>query len=441
MTRRFAPLLPAPRLMWLAGAVVAADVAAALVPAPAQAWAGVVAAIALAAVADAAAALRGSTLAAVRRVPGSLPLGVRHEVLVRFANEGRRPVTLDAFDHHPPGMEAEGLPQRIVVPARGWAELRYAAKPVERGLAAFGRIEVRILSPLGLWLRTRYVGDEATVRVYPNFAALTRFALLATDNRLSQIGVLQRRRRGEGLDFHQLREYREGDVQRQIDWKATARTLKLISREYQDERDQQVLLVIDCGRRMAAKDGELAHFDHVLNAALLLAYVSLRQGDAVGLMTMSGERRFLAPRKSRATVNLILNRVFDLAPSLETPDYHAAALEVMQHCRKRALVVFLSNLRDEDDDTLAPALRLLQSRHLVLFASLREGILARALAARVDTFERALTHAATADYLRARALAFRAMEGAGTMCLDVEPAELPIALVNRYLDVKRAGRL
>ncbi len=117
MTRRFAPLLPAPRLMWLAGAVVAAGVAAALVPAPAQAWAGVVAAIALAAVADATAALRGSTLAAVRRVPGSLPLGVRHEVLVRFANEGRRPVTLDAFDHHPPGMEAEGLPQRIVVPA------------------------------------------------------------------------------------------------------------------------------------------------------------------------------------------------------------------------------------------------------------------------------------------------------------------------------------
>jgi uncharacterized protein (DUF58 family) len=140
-------------------------------------------------------------------------------------------------------------------------------------------------------------------------------------------------------------------------------------------------------------------------------------------------------------VSLILNRVFDLAPSLETPDYYAAALEVMKRFRKRSLVVFLSNLRDEDDDTLAPALRLLQSRHLVLFASLREGILSRALAARVDTFERALTHAAAADYLRARERAFRAMEGAGAVCLDVEPAELPIALVNRYLDVKRAGRL
>ncbi|MCL4801529.1 MAG: DUF58 domain-containing protein [Burkholderiales bacterium] len=441
MARRYAPLVPAPSLLWIAGALAAGAVGVAIAPAFAAWWTVAAAALGVVAAADAIAALRQRPPAALRRVPGSLPLGVRHEVALRFANDTPHAIRLAAYDHHPPGMEAQGLPQRAVVPARGWAEVRYAVKPVERGAARFGPVEARIASPFGLWARTRYVGDAATVRVYPNFAALAGFALLATDNRLSQIGVLQRRRRGEGLEFHQLREYREGDVQRQIDWKATARTAKLISREYQEERDQQVLLVIDCGRRMAAKDGELAHFDHVLNAALLLAYVSLRQGDAVGLMTMSGERRFLAPRKSRATVNLILNRVFDLAPSLETPDFHAAAVEIMRRFRKRTLVVFLSNLRDEDDDTLAPALRLLQSRHLVLFASLREGILSRALAARVDTFERALTHAAAADYLRARERAFRAMEGAGTVCLDVEPAGLPIALVNRYLDVKRAGRL
>jgi len=287
----------------------------------------------------------------------------------------------------------------------------------------------------------RWLGESTTTRIYPNFAALTKFALLATDNRLSQIGVLQRRRRGEGLDFHQLREYREGDAQRQIDWKATVRMGKLVSREYQDERDQQIVLLIDCGRRMGAQDGELAHFDYVLNAALLLAYVSLRQGDAVGFLTMSGAARWLAPRKSGATVNLILNRVYDLHPTLQTTDYYSAALELIKRVRKRALVVILSNLRDEDDDTLAPALRLLQSRHLVLFASLREQILSRALAARVDTFDRALTHAATAEYLQKRELAFRRLERGGAVCVDVEPDQLPIALVNRYIDIKRSGRL
>ncbi|MCZ7566810.1 MAG: DUF58 domain-containing protein [Burkholderiales bacterium] len=407
MTRRlFAPLVPTARLLWLAGALAAGAVAVAVAPVLASGWVIAAAALGAVAAADALAGLQRRAPAALRRVPGSLPLGVRHEVVLRFANDMAHALTLEIYDHHPPGMEARGLPQRLVVPGRGWSELRYAVKPVARGVARFGAIEARIASPFGLWACTRCLGDAATVRVYPNFAALTGFALLATDNRLSQIGVLQRRRRGEGLEFHQLREYREGDVQRQIDWKATARTAKLVSREYQDERDQQVLLVIDCGRRMAARDGELAHFDHVLNAALLLAYVSLRQGDAVGIMTLSGERRFLAPRKSRATVNAILNRVFDLAPSLETPDFHAAAVEIMKRFRKRTLVVFLSNLRDEDDDTLAPALRLLQSRHLVMFASLREEILSRALATRVDTLERALTHAAAADYLRARERSF-----------------------------------
>ena len=76
---------------------------------------------------------------------------------------------------------------------------------------------------------------------------------------------------------------------------------------------------------MAAKDGELSHFDHALNAALLLAHVGLRQGDAVGMLTMGGEPRYIAPRKSVATVHAILNRVYDLEPTLRTSDYHRAA--------------------------------------------------------------------------------------------------------------------
>jgi uncharacterized protein (DUF58 family) len=101
----------------------------------------------------------------------------------------------------------------------------------------------------------------------------------------------------------------------------------------------------------------------------------------------------------------------------------------------------LSNLRDEDDDTLAPALQLLRSRHLVLFASLRENILSRALATRVDNFDRAITHAAVADYLHSRSRMFGRLEGMGATCVDVEPEHLPIALVNRYLEIKRSGQL
>lgn len=435
-------LIPGRILLWLAAGIAVAGVAVSIRPEAIPVWLAVAGVALVLAVADAVLVLRVPAVPARRGVPGSLPLGVAHDVTVRLANPGGRALRVAVHDHCPAEVaQVEGQPQSVMLPAGGWAELRYRLRPVRRGDLRFGRTEVRIDSPLRLWQAGRLTGEPQTTRIYPNFAELTNFAILATDNRLSQIGVLQRRRRGEGLDFHQLREYREGDIQRQVDWKASARMHRLISREYQDERDQQVVLMLDCGRRMAARDDALSHFDYAVNAALLLAYVSLRQGDAVGLLTMSGESRWLAPRKSRATVNLILNRVYDLHPTLAVTDYHNAAVELMKRIRKRALVVILSNLRDEDDESLAPALRLLQSRHLVLFASLRESILGRALAARVDTFERALTHAATADYLRSRELIFKGLERGGAVCVDVEPEGLPMALVNRYIDIKRSGRL
>ena len=434
-------LIPSRRLLFLAALLTATGLAVSFVPALTNAWLAAAGLLVAVATMDASLALRLETPVAHRMLPGSLPLGAGHEVGIRLANSGDRALQVNVHDHHPAAAQVEGLPQTVNVPAKGWVELHYRLRPIERGDARFGSIELRLGSPFALWQANRTAGEPQVVRVYPDFSELTKFAVLATDNRLSQIGVLQRRRRGEGLDFHQLREYREGDSPRQIDWKATTRMGRLISREYQDERDQQVVILLDCGRRMAARDDDLSHFDQVVNAALLMAYVSLRQGDAVGLMTMSGVSRWLAPRKSRATVNSILNRVYDLQPTIASTDYHVAAIELMQRLRKRALVVVLSNLRDEDDDTIAPALKLLQSRHLVLFASLREAILSRALATRVDTFDRAITHAATADYLRSRELMFRRLERHGAMCLDVEPTDLPIALVNRYIDIKRSGRL
>jgi uncharacterized protein (DUF58 family) len=433
-------ILPSRRLLWLSATLLAAAVALAMNGLQA-AWFAAAGVFILGVLADALLALRVTAPALVRRVPVALALGVRTEVSLRIANPGPRRMRCELHDHHPASVEAEGLPRRVDLRPGEWREVRYGVRPVARGEARFARAEARLASPLGLWQVRRRAGEETPVRVYPNFRALARYTLLATDNRLSQIGVLQIRRRGEGTEFHQLREYRQGDPQRAIDWKATARSARLVSREYQEDKDQRVLLVIDCGRRMASKDDALSHFDHTLNAALLLGHVALRQGDAVGMLTMGGVHRYLEPRKSVAAVHAMLNRVYDVEPTLAMPDYHLAAREVMRHMRRRALVVLLTNLRDEDDESLLPALKLLRTRHLVVLASLREAILGRALSARVDSFDRAVTHAAAADYLALRSRVFRRIAAAGVMALDVEPERLPISLVNRYLELKREGRL
>jgi uncharacterized protein (DUF58 family) len=284
------------------------------------------------------------------------------------------------------------------------------------------------------------VSDQT--RVYPDFARLYGGELLAVDNWLSQLGVRQRQRRGQGLEFHQLREFREGDSLRQIDWKATARQRTPIAREYQDERDQQIIFMLDCGRRMRSQDDELSHFDHALNACLLLSYVALRQGDAVGLSTFASDQpRHLAPVKGSGQLNVLLNTVYDLDSTQRPADFQAAAHQLLSRQKRRALVVLVTNLRDEDDEELLSAVKRLSAQHRVLVASLREETLDTLRQATVQTLPEALAYCGTVSYLNERAELHERLSAHGVPVVDVRPAELGAELVTLYLSWKRSAAL
>jgi len=437
-------LIPARNLLLLGALWLALGIAVLFRGDPLLPWWQGVGLFALAvAVADAAAGRRQrGMLVVARELPRALAVGTRHKVGLRIScaeHCGRRIAGL-LHDRHPPAFRNEGLPLAFEAAPGRWLRTSYQLLIRERGLCVFEGVDLRLRSPLGLWLvcETLPVRDE--VRVYPDFTTIAHYTLLATDNRLSQIGLLRRRRRGQGLEFHQLRDYRQDDLLRQIDWKASARAHRLISREYQDERDQQVVFLMDCGERMRAKDDDLSHFDHTLNALLLLSYVALRQGDAVGLCTFAHDGpRYLAPRKSVAAVNTLLNMLYDLQPSLQTPDYLSASQYLTQRLTRRALVVLVTNIRDEDDDTLGPAMRQLRKNHAVTIASLREPVLEKLAAAPLSDFDEALTHAAALDYLSERRRQVAALRHAGIHVLDVNLKDLPAALINHYWERKRAG--
>ncbi len=381
-----------------------------------------------------------------RHLPGSLALGRWSEVRIKLEHDSRHSMALTVFDHGPEGtgnrLEVENLPQEILLRAHRKAHLNYRLRPTSRGLFTFERIEVQLRSPLRLWLSRRYVAAVDSARVYPDFVRLHNGQLLAVDNWLSQLGVRQRPRRGLGLEFNQLREFREGDSLRQIDWKATARQRTPIAREYQDERDQQIVLLLDCGRRMRSQEGELTHFDHALNACLLLAYVALRQGDAVGVSTFAAKHnRHLAPVKGAAQLNLLLNRVYDLDSTQRPADYSAAIRQLLARQKRRALVVLITNLRDEDDEQLLGAVKQLSRHHRVMIASLREAVLDEQRHAPVQTWQQALDYCGTVDFLNARAGLHERLNAHGIPVLDVRPGELGPQLVSRYLSWKKAGTL
>lgn len=376
-----------------------------------------------------------------RQMPGSLALGRWGEVKLEVAHEFAEPLKINFFDHVPDGLAFEYLPTVVELQPGHVSQLTYRLRPLERGHFCFEQCEVHLPSPLGFWSGKRLLSVRDETRVYPDFARLYGGELRAVDNWLSQLGIRQRQRRGQGQEFHQLREFREGDSLRQIDWKATARQRTPIAREYEDERDQQIIFLLDCGRQMRSHDGELSHFDHALNACLLLSYVALRQGDAVGMSTFAGdEPRHVAPVKGSGQLNVLLNAVYDLGSTQLPADYQAAANQLLARQKRRALVVLVTNLRDEDDQVLG-AVRRLSAQHRVLVASLREEALDTLRQTPVQTLPEALAYCGTIDFLNDRSQRHERLTAHGVAVMDVRPAELGAGLVTSYMSWKKTAAI
>lgn len=434
-------LTPSRLLVAAAAGWAAIGLGAAEWPALAPLWQGAGLALAIAAAIDAWRSRKAPALRVERELAGVWPVGVWNKVTLRLHNEGARALALEVFDDYPGAWQIEGMPHAARIAGGAFAGITYRLRPDQRGNAGFGPAHLRVRSALGLWTRTHRIGPHSAVKVFPDFSNLLGHTLSATERRSADAGAIRKRRRGEGTDFRQLRDYRRGDSMRSIDWKATARRNKPITREYQEERDQQVVFLLDTGRRMLARDDLTSHFDHALNAVLTLGFVAQKQGDAVGLMTFGGETRWLAPVKGRAGLDRLLAGAYDVQPSEMAPDYSAAATALLNRLHKRAFVVLITNLRDEDDQALRAACELMSSRHLVMCASLREKVMDEARTAPVRNLSEALRYSATVHYMQQRRRAIERMGIRADRLIDVTPDRLSLALVDRYIDIKESGAL
>jgi uncharacterized protein (DUF58 family) len=391
-------------------------------------------------------AWRAAAVRMSRRLPSAFAIGVKKLVHLQFECAGTRAWRFEVFDHCDSSLRVTGMPARFGVLPGKRTDIGYEVIPTRRGEIAFEPADVRVRSRFGLVDLLDRVGDTETRRAYPDFAQVARYAWLAGDRRLQEIGIKTYQQRGEGTDFKQLAEYRYGDPVRHIDWKATLRQNKPILREFQDERDQCVMLLVDCGRRMRAYDAEGAigsgHFDQVLNAVMLLSYVALKQGDAVGALTFgtpAGEERIFPPRKGAHALNALMGELYSVQPTPTHSDYLSVAQDLLRRHSKRSLVIVITNFRDEDSSELRQALRLLRSRHLVLLASLRERVVGELIGSTLDSGEAALDVGSAHLYEQSRRDAFNRLAARDALMVDAEPQQLGIELVNRYHAVKRAG--
>lgn len=375
----------------------------------------------------------------------SFGLGRPGQVTLRVRALGlRRPTRALIRDEHPADIPASAAVHVTWLRPDDETELRYTLTPPARGERFFGDATLRVEGPLRLAARqtTLDLGHDR-VLVDPDLSGIRAYEALVRRGQLAEMGVRALRRGGEGTDFERVRDAVPEDPLRAINWRATARTGRLMATELRPERAQPVIVCIDHGRLMGVGAGALTKLDHAIGAALLLVHVALRTGDRVGLLAFS-ERvtAVLPPRSGRAQLGAVLEAVRPLRPGEVEPDYDEAFETLSRRQARRALVAVFTDVVDPDQgQALVAQCSRLRRRHLVLVVCVRDPALDAAGQRRPDDTRAVYARAVASGLLADRSDVLRSLRRAGVDVLDADARALSPRLVNRYLELKRRARL
>ena len=386
------------------------------------------------------------TVVVAREPLPALAVGHTGEVTYRWTNPSRRRARLRVREVRPDILGGSQPPRPVSIPPRAATREVVPVVPLRRGResAGTGGFVLDSLGPLGLGRHRFRLPLPWDVVVYPPLVSVRLRASVAEALRRRDAGSKPIRQLGEGRLFESLREWVPGDDLRHIDWKATARRAKVITRQYEAERRQQVLLVLDTGRLMTADVAAgVARLDFAVQAALELAYAAAQHDDNVGIMTFAdGVQHFVAPERGRTGVRRVLDVLAEVQPKLVEPDYPGAFRYLAARNRKRALTVLFTDVIDRfASDALVANVATLRPRHLPLAVTLRNPELDAAATQRPTTPRDAFRKAAAEELLHAREEALGHMRRAGVLVIDVTPERAAQAVVAKYLDLKRRGTL
>jgi uncharacterized protein (DUF58 family) len=385
-----------------------------------------------------------AALGVERDPPAAFSVGRPLPIRYRWRNPTSRLARVTIRESFPAPLHTGPTPARsVVIPPLGTATEWITLTPRRRGEGSGGMLWVRVRGPLGLADSRSRRDLPWTALVFPDLTEAALRALPTRIQRRREAGLRSVRHLGEGRVFETLKEWVPGDDTRSIDWKATARRGKVMARRYEDERRQQVLILLDAGRMLTAEIDGRARLESAIDAALLLAYGAVDHDDDVGLLVFADTiQHFLPPRRGRRALKAVVEALARTEGRLVEPDYPGAFAFLAAHNRKRALTVLFTDVIDRTaSDAMLTQVATLRPRHLPLAVTLRDPAMERAATAHAATSADAFRRAAAEELLGARAEALAQMRGRGVLTLDVPPAHAARSVVEQYDRLKRRGLL
>ena len=393
-----------------------------------------------------------------REMNSKFSLGVENVVTLKIVNRSRHRLKLRLKDDFPDEFLFEQVLHDCYVSPTDHVDISYRLTPLRRGIYQFVDIHVRCWGVLGLVVRRHRVPAATEVKVYPNLQAVRQYELLVKRGMLHQIGLKTSRQFGEGTEMERLREYSPDDDFRRIDWNATARQRKPIVREFETERSQDIVIMLDTGRLMASpilletsapsttastSQKAMLKLDYAINTTLMTAYVSTLKGDRVGLIAFADTvHQYLAPKPGKKQFLTMLETIYALPVHSVEADFETAFKYLASKQRKRALIILFTDILDKDSaEGVAAYVSQLSKHHLVACVTLTDsGIVELAEQDAADSksvYQKAIAERllqekhATLEILRRR----------GVITIDVPAHQLTMAVVNKYLELKAKSRI
>jgi uncharacterized protein (DUF58 family) len=373
------------------------------------------------------------------------PLGLGRATAVGLTLEHEAPLVIDAqLADAPSTALRRDVPE---VPLTAWpgrpSRATYEITPTERGDTPVGPVTVRYASAWRLATRWARVSIDQTVRVYPDLRAAQHHVLHLVRSQSMVAEKRRARQHGAGREFERLRDYRDGDDRRDVCWTATARRGKLVTRLYRPERSQTIWIMVDGSRLLRARAGDRTKLDAAVDAALALAHVAQASGDRIGLVAY-GRRVHarIAPDRGARHLRRLLEVLAQTRAEAVEGDHAAAAAALLGTQQQRSLIVWLTDLAETAGipEVIECASRM-ADRHLVLCAMLRQmdvaALAETSPASPVDLY-RVL---AAQEVLDRRETLLRGLRRRGALALDLAPADVASAVVQRYLAIKERNAI
>lgn len=388
-----------------------------------------------------------------REMNSKFSLGVENLVTLKVVNRSRHPLRVRLKDDFPDEFLYEEVIHDCRFLPREHIDISSRLTPLRRGVYQFADIHLRCWGILGLVVRQRRVPAATAVKVYPNLQAVRQYELLVKRGMLHRIGLKNSRQFGEGTEMERLREYSPDDDFRRMDWKATARHRKPIVREFETERSQDVVIMLDTGRRMASpilletatesSQKAMLKLDYAINTTLMTAYVSTLKGDKVGLIAFADTvHQYLAPKPGKKQFLTMLETVYALPVHPVEPDFETAFKYLASKQRKRALIILFTDILDSGSATgIASYAVQLSKHHLVVCVTLTDSGIVGLAEQRSTDFKSVYQKTIAERLLQEKHATLEILRRQGVITIDVPAHQLTMAVVNKYLELKAKSKI